>query len=350
MDTTRDSTALVLTAGLGTRLRPLSDVRAKPAMPVAGEPMVRRIIRWLASHGVDDLVLNLHHRPETITAVVGDGRDLGAGTLLVGAAAPSRQRGRPAPRALDHRRQGRRYVLRHQRRHAHRRGPSRSGGGAPRLGRARHAGARPQSRVPPLRRRAARRRAAGDRLPRAARRRPRPYHYIGVQVAQAAAFASLPGTNRPVNRRLCDALMRTRPGGVGGFVCNAAFWDVGTVADYWRTSLAFVARAGGAGQHAAGSARGSTRPRASRTRFCGTMWRWAPAPYSTNASSPTACACRPALGTRARLFVRGHDGTVRPLHDRDRSRHARGQPTFASASISICATAASRIGTRASCR
>ena len=39
--------ALVLTAGLGTRLRPLTDVRAKPAMPVAGEPLVRRIIRWL---------------------------------------------------------------------------------------------------------------------------------------------------------------------------------------------------------------------------------------------------------------------------------------------------------------
>ena len=36
--------ALVLTAGLGTRLRPLTDVRAKPAIPVAGEPIVRRIV------------------------------------------------------------------------------------------------------------------------------------------------------------------------------------------------------------------------------------------------------------------------------------------------------------------
>ena len=69
--------ALVLTAGLGTRLEPLTRVRAKPAIPVAGEPLVRRIIAWLASNGVTDLVLNLHHLPETIAAVVGDGSDLG---------------------------------------------------------------------------------------------------------------------------------------------------------------------------------------------------------------------------------------------------------------------------------
>ena len=69
--------ALILTAGLGTRLRPLTDVRAKPAIPVAGEPMIRRIIRWLTSRGVTDLVLNLHHLPHTLTALVGDGSDLG---------------------------------------------------------------------------------------------------------------------------------------------------------------------------------------------------------------------------------------------------------------------------------
>ena len=71
------SSALVLTAGLGTRLRPLTDRRAKPAIPVAGEPMIRRILAWTASHGVTDAVMNLHHQPHTITAVVGDGRDLG---------------------------------------------------------------------------------------------------------------------------------------------------------------------------------------------------------------------------------------------------------------------------------
>jgi NDP-sugar pyrophosphorylase family protein len=40
--------ALLLTAGLGTRLRPLTYLRAKAAVPVNGDALVRRIIRWLA--------------------------------------------------------------------------------------------------------------------------------------------------------------------------------------------------------------------------------------------------------------------------------------------------------------
>src|SRR5215470_5305728 len=70
--------ALVLTAGLGTRLRPLTLARAKAAAPVDGESLARRTIRWLVSHGVRDLVLNLHHKPESIAADVGDGADLSA--------------------------------------------------------------------------------------------------------------------------------------------------------------------------------------------------------------------------------------------------------------------------------
>lgn len=69
--------ALVLTAGLATRLRPLSDVRAKAAMPVAGRPIIDRILSWLRDAGVARVVLNLHHRPESITRLVGDGRQWG---------------------------------------------------------------------------------------------------------------------------------------------------------------------------------------------------------------------------------------------------------------------------------
>jgi len=69
--------ALLLTAGLGTRLQPLTYRRAKAAVPINGEPLVQRIIRWLAAAGITDLVLNLHHHPASIAAVVGDGTGLG---------------------------------------------------------------------------------------------------------------------------------------------------------------------------------------------------------------------------------------------------------------------------------
>ena len=69
--------ALLLTAGVGSRLHPLTLVRAKPAVPLAGVPLVTRILRTLAAAGVRRVVLNLHHRPESIARVTGDGGDLG---------------------------------------------------------------------------------------------------------------------------------------------------------------------------------------------------------------------------------------------------------------------------------
>lgn len=69
--------ALVLTAGLGTRLRPISRMCAKVAVPVAGRPLINRILTQLASYGVRDVVLNLHYLPETITSIVGDGTNTG---------------------------------------------------------------------------------------------------------------------------------------------------------------------------------------------------------------------------------------------------------------------------------
>ena len=69
--------ALVLTAGLATRLQPLSSVRAKAALPVAGTPLVMRILRQLRDAGITRVVLNLHHRADSITRIVGDGSSLG---------------------------------------------------------------------------------------------------------------------------------------------------------------------------------------------------------------------------------------------------------------------------------
>ena len=69
--------AIVLTAGLGIRLSPLTTVRAKPAVPVAGVPIVLRVLQWLAREGVRSVVLNLHHKPDTVTCVVGHGDAIG---------------------------------------------------------------------------------------------------------------------------------------------------------------------------------------------------------------------------------------------------------------------------------
>jgi len=68
---------LVMTAGLGTRLGPITKRLAKPAVPVGDRTIVERVLQWLRHEGITDVVLNLHHLPHTITGVVGDGAELG---------------------------------------------------------------------------------------------------------------------------------------------------------------------------------------------------------------------------------------------------------------------------------
>jgi mannose-1-phosphate guanylyltransferase len=65
--------ALVLAAGLGTRLRPLSSVRAKPALPVAGVPLIARTLESLRAAGIRRVVINLHSCASSVTGIVGDG-------------------------------------------------------------------------------------------------------------------------------------------------------------------------------------------------------------------------------------------------------------------------------------
>ena len=229
--------ALVLTAGLGTRLRPLTDVRAKPAIPVAGEPMIRRIIRTLAAQGIDDLVLNLHHLPATLTAVVGDGRDLGATVryswepIILGSAGGPRL-ARPivgagsfwivngdtltdlsfAELAERHAASGARVTL----------------ALVPNREFARYGGVHLD---------------AGGRVVRFTPRGPSSegsYHFVGVQLVDGAVFDAVRfGDAASSIGGVYDALMASSPDAVRGFVCDAAFFDVGTVDDYRRTDDAF---------------------------------------------------------------------------------------------------------------
>jgi len=69
--------AMVLAAGLGMRMRPLSLLRAKPALPVLNRPLVHWTLECLSRHGVDDVVINLHYLPETVVSAVGDARRFG---------------------------------------------------------------------------------------------------------------------------------------------------------------------------------------------------------------------------------------------------------------------------------
>jgi MurNAc alpha-1-phosphate uridylyltransferase len=67
---TAPKSAMVLAAGLGTRLRPLSDTRPKPLIEVAGQPLIGHALDRLALAGVERAVVNLHYKPEMIEAAL----------------------------------------------------------------------------------------------------------------------------------------------------------------------------------------------------------------------------------------------------------------------------------------
>jgi mannose-1-phosphate guanylyltransferase/phosphomannomutase len=233
--------ALLLAAGFGTRLRPLTSTQAKPAIPVAGEPIIRRIIRWLVSHEIRDLVINLHYLPHTVTAIVGDGSELGA-TVRYSWEHPEILGSGGGPRqALDILGDDTFLVVNGDtltdlhlgdliRAHdatdalvtlalVRKREPDKYGGVV-------LAGDGAVTGFVP------RERAAADS-----------YHFIGVQVARADAFRRLP-PGRPARSTggLYETLIAERRGAVRGFVSDAAFWDIGTLDDYRRTDAEFERR------------------------------------------------------------------------------------------------------------
>ncbi len=260
--------ALVLTAGLGTRLEPLTYVRAKAAVPVNGETLARRVVRWLTSFGIRNFVLNLHHLPASIAASVGDGSDLGgrvryswenpvlgsaggprhALSLLVDPVNTSRE-----PRVASR-------------------------------------GASARTREPAARSRQPFLIVNGDTLTdvnvadmldahvrsgaavtMALIRNPRPdkyggvtvsdggwvtgfsragagssgYHFIGVQIAEARAFAVLEdGVPSQTVGALYPRMIAADKRSVAAFLCEASFRDVGTPADYFETSTHLAAEEG----------------------------------------------------------------------------------------------------------
>ena len=111
--------AVILAGGEGTRLRPLTSNQPKPMMPIANVPMMEHIVRLLARHGFDDIVVTVAFLANHIRNYFGDGSDFGVAHAV-------RDRGVAARhRRLGAQRDGRaqRDVPRHLRRRAHRRRP-----------------------------------------------------------------------------------------------------------------------------------------------------------------------------------------------------------------------------------
>src|ERR1043165_4948793 len=69
--------AMILAAGFGERLWPLTADRTKPALPVLGKPSVGYVAEYLASYGISDVVVNLHHEPDSVRSALSDGARFG---------------------------------------------------------------------------------------------------------------------------------------------------------------------------------------------------------------------------------------------------------------------------------
>jgi mannose-1-phosphate guanylyltransferase len=229
--------ALVLTAGLGTRLRPLTLLRAKAAVPVNGEALASRVARWLATNGFRDQVFNLHHRPASIAAVLGDGSTFDVRLRysweqpVLGSAGGPR---RALPLLVDdgakrflvvngdtltnvdldavldaHTNSGARVTM------ALIPNPSPEKYGGVTLSQDGF--------------------VTGFTRPGAVRDS---YHFIGVQVAEAGVFAELPNDvpHESVGA-LYPEMIQNNPRAIAAFVSDATFRDIGTPADCLRTSL-----------------------------------------------------------------------------------------------------------------
>lgn len=237
--------ALVLTAGLATRLQPLSAVRAKAALPVAGDALVLRILRSLRAAGVTRVVLNLHHRADTITREVGDGSALGLSvrysweTEILGSA------GGPA-RAVPLLESDRFLMVN---------GDTLADVDLGALA-AQHVDTNAQVTM-----------AVVDADPRynailaddsgivAGFKKSTDtvgtpgtlgtYHFIGVQAVNAAAFAGVnPATRSETVHGMYPTLIAQRPGNIRVMRTNAEFFDIGTPRDYLDTALTLCAREG----------------------------------------------------------------------------------------------------------
>jgi NDP-sugar pyrophosphorylase family protein len=207
---------------------------------LAGESVVRRVLRWLSEFGVREAVLNLHHRPETISAQVGDGTDLGLTVrysweqpILGSAGGPRHALPLLAPETFVISNSDLTDVDLHVMAEVH----ARSGALVtlaltPDWDSRRYGGVALDESdvvthfVP---------RGGGDRA----------FHFVGVQMVHRSVFSDLPdGVPLESVGGVYRSLMNERPGSVRGYVSDARFWDVGTPRDYLAAALSLARQEG----------------------------------------------------------------------------------------------------------
>ncbi len=69
-------TAMLLAAGYGTRLKPLTDHTPKPLVPVAGRPMIEYALDKLCDYGIEEIVINVSHLKDQLTAYLAAHKNL----------------------------------------------------------------------------------------------------------------------------------------------------------------------------------------------------------------------------------------------------------------------------------
>ena len=228
--------ALVLTAGLATRLQPLSSVRAKAALPVAGTPLVVRILEWLRDAGVTRAVLNLHHRADTITRIVGDGSTVGLGvrysweTEILGSA------GGPA-RAIPLLASDRFLIVN---------GDTLAGVDLRAMA-AQHIDSNALVTMAVVDGRPGYNGVIADTngIVRGFGREPGAFHFIGIQMVNASVFAGVdPGVKAETVHGIYPSVIAARPGALRIFRTGTEFFDIGSPRDYLDTALTLARREG----------------------------------------------------------------------------------------------------------
>src|SRR5437763_10888784 len=74
--------AMILAAGLGTRLKPFTDEHPKALAVINGKSLLQRNVEYLSSFGITDVIVNVHHFPDQITDAIKKNKGFGSNIII----------------------------------------------------------------------------------------------------------------------------------------------------------------------------------------------------------------------------------------------------------------------------